>query len=876
VWHHCSACRYSGDSLEIAAKIWKLPLRETMDRMVTLGHDMPEHCTDQAKINHYKRRFYTRRKHFNDMFRESQQYLAGRPGSLRALLEKFGLQSEQPGRVWIDRMGKYLGALHQHKIIAHLQPYRTVHKESYSQSFIASGTQQKRIFVGSNWQDVLVMPLHYLPGMVSGWLFVGRKGQEEDFVYYPAYGYGTGFGPLNEGGLAMYEVLYNNPVETFGNTMFVFNDVMLALKMQSRHLRDTSQPMPILGMHTSTQVAPKSKRLLKIAPKQLWDSMPQREYVFWSQTPAAQVYNAAARANGRVSIAQYADHVTWRSPKRLLSYIKQNSRPWITSLEMTLRELTDTQRDLFLEELDLPGPARSEFMYSCTEGTKELLAASEGSTVVPKKVVIGNKPVTETPHGWFSEKSGALVSDAILRIEQVVYQEESEAVWYKGYISYRGKRVPFTEPADAIDKGTMSWMRKVLVKENVGVMNYSKSWSGDAIQLAMHFHQPELVHTTGSFGWDPIKAAFVLPNMKIYLGGRVEEEAMPQITELTPARELVAPDMIMPDLETMTQETEENYVFWATAACVLANVLAPALNESVAGIGLYGAGASAVGRISARSLGCPEYSLSVNKAGVDVVDSLKRVANRHRWPTILRISPSGKYQALSPWLNSMEDTNVVLDVTSITADALAVQTAWRFVHTESELTSANAFLENGPLLAAQWLVSICQRGLDLNSSAESLVRRVLDDLAVWVQERHGNGKVVKRALRLLDEGGDTACSQATRLVSLVYHFIEDGKLTIKREGYGPAKRPNSLIHVEKAYDKQAVFIPRQLFSKLLYNNRVPVPDPIQLTDILTNADCLMGLTHNQVHGWLIDADWWGQQLGLCRATRQQRLKVVGE
>lgn len=876
VWHHCSACRWCGDSLELAAKIWQMPLRETIERLVAVGQPLPDNAADQARLNTLNRRYYTRRTHFQELFQESRQYLASKPNSLRGLLDKFGLAFEQPGMVWRDRMGKYLGGLHQHKIIAHLQPYRTVRKESYSQSFIGSGNKYLRIFVGSNWQDVLVIPLHALPGLISGWLFVGRRGREEDFVFYPAYGYQST--SAQESGLAMYDTLLDPCVDTFGNTVFVFNDVMLALKMQSRHLRDSSLPMPIVGMFASSFLHLKNNQHKNIEPNRLWDSVPQREYVFWSQKPSAKLYNAAARANGRVCIAQYADHATWRSPKRLLSHIKQHAKPWIGSLEMTLRELSDVERDIFLEELNLPGHAKTEFLYSCTEGTKEMLAASEGSTVVPKKAMIGTNFVTETPNGWFVERTGALVSDAILRLERVIYQEENDAVWYQGYISYKGKQVPFMEAASAMEIRTMSWMKKKLIQENVGVMNFSPSWSSHAIQLAMHFGQPELVHTTGIFGWDPVKTAFVLPNMKIYLGGRVEEEAIPQITELAPAKELLPPDMILPDLAQLTLDTDENAVFWATAACVFANVLAPALNLPASGIGLYGAGAAAVGRLTARSLGCPEYHLTLPQGGVDALDTFKKVATQHRWPTILRLGGDNRYKILSPWLNSIEDVNAILEVTQTTADALSVQTSWRFVQCSHELTSSNLSLENGALLASHWLVSICERGLTLKSNAEPLARRVLDDLAAWVSERHGDGEAVRRALRLLDEGGDTVTSKATRLVSLVYHFIESGKLTIKREGYGAPsmKRPNSLIHVEKGYAKQAVFIPRALFNNLLARNRVPVPDAIQLTDVLTKADCLLGLSHNEIPGWLIDADWWGQQLRLCRSTRQQRLKVVGE
>ena len=868
-WHHCSACLQCGDMIEFAAKIWKLSIRDTLIRLSTLDYDLPENCTTQEKIDTYKRKYYTRRKHFREMLKESRHHLAGHPTSLHKLLDKFGLRFEQSGRVWLERMGRFVGSLFRNDIVAHLHPYR---------KFVNSGTKNIRIFAGGGWRDILVIPFHSLPGQISGWLFIGRQGGEEDFVFFPAYGFDpTKYAAEHDNGLAMYEILHTPTADTFGNTVFVFNDVMMALKMQSKHLRDSSLPMPIVGMYATDYLHRQHGRLFVMQPGAVWDSVPQRDYVFWSQTPSAKLYNAAARANGRVCVARYTQHAMWRSPKRLLSYIKHSAKPWIGALEMTLRELQYAERDIFLEELKLPGSARTEFMYSCTEGTKELLAASESSTVVPKKVVVRNKSVVETPVGWFVEKTGDMISDAILRIEKVMYQAESDAVWYQGYISYQGKQIPFTEEAAVIEQRTMAWMRKRLVQENVGIMNYSKNWSGDAIQLAMHFKKPVLVHTTGSFGWDAIKAAFILPNMKIYLGGQVEEETMPQITEIVPAKELVAPDMVMPDLDALTTCTEEQDVFWATAACVLANVLAPALNEPVTGIGLYGPGATAIGRITARSLGCPEYRLSVNKAGgVDVLDTLKGVVNRHRWPTILRLSPDWKYQALAPWLNCTEETNIVLDVNHAVADALTIQTAWRFIHTENELTTGNVFLENGPLLAVHWLVSICERGLTLNSTATSLARRVLDDLAVFVTERHGDGEAVKQALRLLDEEGDTACSQATRLVSLLYRFIEDGKLTIKREGYGPVptKRPTSLLQIEKGYDKQVVFVPRLLFNKLLSSNRVPAPDPIRLTDSLTNADCLIGVSHNDAPGWLIDAAWWGQQLRLCRSDRQQRLKVV--
>lgn len=873
-WHHCFGCNHSGDMLELAAATWQTDLVTTISKLTLLGFDTPPGSTTQQALDLLMTRVYGRRKRVAAMWHAGQQYLAEKPASLQPLLDKFGLRFDQNGRIWLDRMGHYIGGLPNSKIIEQMQPFRTVTKETYSQtSFLHSGNAWQRMFRGSYWEDVLMVPMYTLPGLIMNWLFVGRQGREEDFVYYPINGFACR-SDKQESGLAMYDVLHASMVDTFPNTVFVINDVMFALKLQSRHMRDSTIPMPIIGMFARSHIHPKRARRYEIAPMAVWSTVPQREYIFWGRKPDARLYNAAARVNGKVQIAEFMADALWNSPKRVLTRVRQTAEPWGISLERLLRDMSNEERELFLAELQLPTHARLDFMARCSEGTKELLAESERSTIVPKQVCINNHNVVETMSGWFSSKNNSLISDAILRIEKAIYEEDSDNVWYQGYIIYKGKQIPFLEPAAVIDAAPATWLRKTVLKTGAGLVNFNKAWTHNIMQIALHFNPPEAVQAVSVFGWDVNKTAFVLPRMIVHVGGHAEEQASLTLSETLPATQFSCPDMVLPDLQALTQQgnDSERNVFWATTACVMANVIAPALNEMTHGVGLCGHGAVTLGKLTARSLGCPEHHLTTKRK--DIVNWLTAITGKHKWPVLLHVDKETRYYELAPWLNAIDAVNVVLAANPAIIDAMAIPTAWRLIHDETELMAGSGIAANAAMFASQWLVSFCERNLALQSTTGDLACRVLEDMAVWAEERQGDGDAIRQALSILTVEDQAEDGKAARLVSLLYHFVENGHLAVHREGYGGAKHIPLLLHIDSGYATDVVFIARKVLARLLIRHKIPAPDPAQITDVLVKAGCLMGVSHKDEAGWLVSARWWNTQIKRWQAQRHRLLKVI--
>jgi len=405
----------------------------------------------------------------------------------------------------------------------------------------------------------------------------------------------------------------------------------------------------------------------------------------------------------------------------------------------------------------------------------------------------------------------------------------------------------------------------------MGVMNFSKSWSTNAVELAMQFNPPELIHGAGAFGWDPRVARFVLPKFQVEIGGKVIEEASPVLGDLSPGITLEPPSVLAPRLAGLTEDTSISQIFWATVASVAANVIAPAINEPVAGIGLVGMGAAVIGRLAARSAGCQEYPLKLGSSVVDIADRLRFVTSQHSWPLVLVIPQGAHRNRLATWLNSTEDKNVIMDVNTTTATALAVQSNWRFIISNEPLTSANAAVLDGPAVLPNWLQDICERKLELRSNRSALVHQILDDMAIWAGKRDGDADVIRSAVEVLDDLEHDGMAQAERFAGLLYGFVESGDLIVGREGYNTSKAP-TLWHLPE-HEPPAIFAARNVIQRLLTGHKIPLPDPAHTTQILTEAGCLIAAAYNGVSGWLIEEEWWNHQLARCRA-RQHRLRIV--
>lgn len=846
--------------IELAAHAWKVDLPAAMRRLARSNVGLPPETVDLDRVRTYIREYPQQRQALSDVLAAGGRQIIS--GDYDALRRSLGLLNGSDGKIWIARMGKFVAGTSAAAVDAAIRPYAKV-----------TWHGKRELFPAGKWRDIIAIPFHDLPERCAGLFVVGRRGRRpEDECFVPAVSLSRSPTPLPiEIGVCMYDaILATSDNGRFGPDVFVVEDPVLAVQLQALHMRDHSVPLPLVG--TYPQTTQFQQKTVRLTSYRVWETQPQRRFIFWGEALTPSLVNMAARACGYIAVHP---RLPRRAPQEWLRRLRQVARPWLTVLDEFLERATVAQADAMLDQLDLPDHLWAEFRRRCSETARARILASEGHAAGSRVAMIGSRTVLESPSGWVY--NGNTICDATLTITHVLYQAETDRTYYKGRINYHGHEYPFLERQEIVETGTFSWMRKRLVAEQAGMMVYESAWSKHAINIACLMHTPIILQGVGRFGWRYDHSAFVLPRFSIHPGGECVECDAQILDDLAPGTEILPNRLALAitELEELTTDTPIQRVFWASAAAVAANIIAPAVNRKPAGVGLVGDGAVVMGRTAARLWGCVDRALALNKQSLLVCQELEEMVEAHAWPLIITAPTGDRRQLLAPWLQSPSHKNVVLDVDRYFADALRTQANWRFITSDEPITSAPAVETYGQSALFQWLMDLCRRRLrvDGNRAAPASVQ-VLEDMAAWAKREGGNEDVVLAGADLLDELSDSV-DRANSFIALLYRCIDEGVLEFLRAGFESQTSASAIYFLEEGEHPAGIFIPRAAVNRVFAEHGVPVPDIVQLTATLAEAGGLECETQYQdMTGWLIRETWWNQQIELCRTQRSRILRIA--
>jgi hypothetical protein len=488
---------------------------------------------------------------------------------------------------------------------------------------------------------------------------------------------------------------------------------------------------------------------------------------------------------------------------------------------------------------------------------------------------VKGKTVTESPAGWFDDKTAECISDAVLRIEQVVCNSNDDSdPYYKGHILYGDLQIPFLESMAVVDKNPGYWMKKKVLADEGKLIVVKQGWNAHLLDIARQFYEPEVVREDGKFGWKTDDACFALPHFSVQLGGTVTADDAHVVDDIAPGRALPAPGPLPADTSMLLQDTPSNQVFWATAACLGANILAPAVGQPYAAVGLLGHGSLLNGRAAARAFGCYEFELGTAQypSASRAADRLEVILSRHSWPVCTRTSNGN---VLRVWINGDYTRNVVAHLDPVRADVAAIVDAWRFVRCDTAVSPGPEIQMYGPGVVTSWLKRLCENKLQLRSQSELYAFRVLDDLADMMAQ-FGDTEIIRKASALLDDASDDQ-DRGKFVASLLYRFIEAGNLRYEQAGGSTPKLATpAIIRIDDGSRAPGIFVPRKPVMHAIDRRGITTPDPGRITTALRIAGALdCECEYNGEAGWFIIESWWNRQIDLCRAQYHSRLKVIG-
>ncbi|MFC1597212.1 hypothetical protein ACFL5Q_04635 [Planctomycetota bacterium] len=860
-WVHCRGCGFSGDLVELAAHVWKIDVPAALAKLGALGIlDVP--LTDE-EVEAYVRDHvdYRRRLHaFWEQARGKPKELA--TPSIRNLLNLCGLMTDSLQCTWDHMAGQFIGSANfrdAEELFGSLSYQRRDRANQSGTTTVrrGGGPGGRRIFKGHEWGDVLVIPFFDLPYRLSGFLFVGRNAdpQSGDFVYKRA-NLGCSNRPVREAGVGMLPVLDQVAKGPFSDAVFVMSDLAVGLLLQSRWMKDSYRPLPIVLSHYSPQV-----QTLNF-PDQLAD----RKLIFWGTHP--KLICQARRWNGLVSryrisqreIQRRLDH---RRPLDWLRLIHKNAVPWWVALQKELQQCDLTSAEEMLRWMELTPAEMRQFLGSCRPALRERLEQCDPHRIARRQVVVSGKRILETNAGWEIERTGEKICNMPIRIEEVLSTEGGET-YYRGVVPIEETPAPFCVPASSVEKrGLFPCVRDDLVERGTGVLNFDPRWSRRSAFIAMELNAPEFITGADRIGYHRGHLAFLFPEFAIHLGGGVSRTVLPLlIDDNVPAKHLKPPGRIYsPQVAALSARTTEVSFVWAMMASITHNIFNHAMYGRRHGIILDGKTAQTNGPMIARTLGCAEVDLRRRppRSLQTQLERIEAACSRHNWPTVVRLPQHSRLQVTANWIDTAGLDKAILSLDAYTAPAVASYPGFIRIFVPGQPRPLGDLCRAISELIPNYIQDLCRRKLGIEAVAEHEVFNLLEDVGKWFKAQGGAIRAVRSARHLLSVGGHCPWES---FMELVFRMCAAGDLHIVRSGFDQPDRKHLAIVYQVATDTMpaVVWIPAEAVNQVLARRRSPVLDLKAVEESLKTTDVWKGVgKYRDEDGWLLDEDWWGKE-----------------
>jgi hypothetical protein len=487
--------------------------------------------------------------------------------------------------IWYARAGKLAGVVTKAEINEHLPGFRGLSRV---------------------WKEAVVVALHSLPGKISSFLTILRSGSEDPFVLYRV----PDCSGLQLGGFLGLEAVTGPDHPDFGNQVLLASDPLIALRLHAHQLALKKHLLPVAGFcQEDTSYLNVGNGLFA-----------GKKVCVWAPAITKELLLLAKKVDGWIVTDENRDHAYWDDMDRVgmpvwVACRLRLARPWPQFLAAYLESKDSCECCDLLSYLKLSEQERDRVLECCTPDKRARLSAAQRERIPKSTSVSARKSVVEQNGCWYLREadpsrglsSSSLLSDCILRIDQIVRFERSRKKLYEGRLLYKGREVAFSVAAGETHRfltRTATWMCNKLIDEGLGILHCERRSFQRLVDVALSLHEPIMVTGRDRCGWVEDENAFVFDGFSISPKGKVET-GIAVYSSFVPTRNLHPPqDLTGEQIALLSDAGPVGSLVWPVTACVIANVLSPFLNQPTTGIALLGEGAGLLGPWIARKLGC--------------------------------------------------------------------------------------------------------------------------------------------------------------------------------------------------------------------------------------------------------------------------------
>jgi len=453
--------------IELAAAVWDVPPAVAVRRLAADGIPIPKDRIDPATINKYVVDHPEYRGRVNALWNKARETLPRTASpTVRGLRERFRLASPMPLSRWDAGPGNMVGAA------THLGVEKVFCPKSV---YGGRCNSVARTFTGRGWGDLLVVPHHDLPGRVCGFLFVGRQGKTEDFVYRVPNmsNRGAASSTPSEGGLACYWAVEHS-CGMFGDHVVACGDPFLALRLQVRHYAAAKIPLPLVAFRDTPGTRTRTA----------WQSLETKVPVLWGWRLTPSLLFQAITARGKIALTDLDDvsqgridhYIRDHEPRDIIRGLIKKALPWKDFLTRWVDGTTDGAVEALLMGLEAYGVDLAP-LGELSPRIKALARIQER----PREINLGRFVVTEIDGQWWETKeprrsaggdrqpkNPVLIMNAALRIDGTCVlksgQSDKETVQYKGRLIHEGDEIPFAFSYETLSKQGPKYLGDLLAR----------------------------------------------------------------------------------------------------------------------------------------------------------------------------------------------------------------------------------------------------------------------------------------------------------------------------------------------------------------------------------------------------------------------------
>lgn len=859
-WFHCRGCKFAGDLIEFAACVRKSAISETLDYLEVhkmfrgrlSDDDVTKYQTDHVD---YRQRI----KAFWEAANLAPTQLAKMGTSGFRIFRKLSLGDDAYRDTWTDHGGKLFGVA-RHQTIEDLfaplsfEPQERQNRNGKSTRRRGGGPGKRRVFEGHDWDEVLVIPHSDLPSRIIGFTFIGRDSDNHEVVYKRA-NIGCCAVRTRESGIGFLEAINGAPHPTFGRFVFVFLDEQIATLLHSRHLRDSTRPLPI--------VLAKSTRdfdLLNLAP-----DLGESKLVLCGPPlktlPLAKAHNTLV-SEYQISDAEVRDNLKHRSSRAFLDLYRKRAFPWISVFHRLLATRKRDELDVLIGQMKLTPHESVELQQGLGGESSDRFAKLDPNRVGVRSVEFGSYVVEESADGWIAKKAGKEESICNLPIRiDTTFRTGAGDILYGISAQCENESFRMVISDRDLKRGTLFDLVAIAFKNefNRHFHFVRRKWAKESFAIAMLFSNPELIVYADRVGWSQERHRFQFPQFAIHSNGNVDLAPIPirQSRRSVPASELAAPSSCREALELLSQRSPETRIIWALAGCIAHNLLSGNCVREPIGVILDGRFAHDTGVKVAIALGCSLIDVT-RRGKASILDFVSAECGAHDYLSLIRFGDKSRPQISTAWLDDPNLRKAIIPLPSCPAIAVSAHSGFVRIRSTEFPQPVGRLISAAQWIVPNYLQDVCRRKKLIDIWArENELLCVLKDMSEWIGRIGGKSKAVLDAENLLHFDSRRPALAFVELTEEMRRAGDIGGIDAQSD-VDAAKAPIATIKQRISADQpQCIQVRHWVINEVLSGIRAPAIRPDDVQADLESCSALLGVIQEECGtSWMVDAEWW--------------------